>query len=425
MKPRIAIIGSGISGLSAAWLLRHKFDVVLFEAEARAGGHSDTQTVALDGQNIDVDTGFIVYNPRNYPNLCALFAELKVETQHSDMSFGVSIGDGAREYGGGSIAQLFAQPANALRPRFWSMLRDVMRFYRDAPALLATDSAETLGEYLDRNKYGAAFVEDHILPMGAAIWSGSVTGMRAFPARQFIRFFQNHGLLSLSDRPAWRTVTGGSRRYVARIIQDLPDVRLASPVRGVVRKADGATVHTDAGSETFDQVVFACHADTALALISTPSAAETRLLGAIQFQDNEAVLHTDVTFMPKRRTAWSAWNYLSATAADRTSGVSLTYWMNRLQNLPTNTPLLVTLNPLRAPDETKILRRILYRHPRFDSAAMQAQAGLHEIQGRDRFWFAGAWTGWGFHEDGIGSSVRIAASLGCAPVWAQPKSRAL
>ena len=423
MKPRIAIIGSGISGLSAAWLLRHKFDVVLFEAEARAGGHSDTQTIELNGQSINVDTGFIVYNPRNYPNLCALFAELKVETQHSDMSFGVSIADGAMEYGGGSIAQLFAQPANALRPRFWSMLRDVMRFYRDAPALLGTDSAETLGEYLDRNKYGAAFAEDHILPMGAAIWSASVSGMRAFPARQFIRFFQNHGLLSLSDRPAWRTVTGGSRRYVARIVQDLPDVRLASPVRGVARTADGAIIRTDIGHETFDQVIFACHADTALALIAAPTAAETRLLGAIQFQDNEAVLHTDISFMPKRRAAWSAWNYLSATAADRTSGVSLTYWMNRLQNLPTKQPLLVTLNPLRAPKPAQVLKRIVYRHPKFDSAAMQAQAGLHEIQGRDRFWFAGAWTGWGFHEDGIGSSVRIAAGLGCAPVWAQPKSR--
>ncbi len=425
-KQRIAVIGSGISGLSAAWMLRKDFDVVLFEAEPRAGGHADTQTVTLDGQSIDVDTGFIVYNPRNYPNLCALFAELGVATQHSDMSFGVSIrrSAGEMEYGGGTLAQLFAQPGNALRPRFWSMLRDLRHFYRHAPELLQTDSMETLGEYLDRSGYGAAFADDHILPMGAAIWSASVAGMRAFPARQFVRFFQNHGLLSLTDRPAWRTVTGGSRRYVARLVQDLPDLRLACPVHAVVRSENGVAVQTPHGAENFDQVVFACHADTALAALDRPSDAERRVLGAFTFQTNSAILHTDSSLMPKRRAAWSAWNYLSETAADCTTAVSLTYWMNRLQNLPIATPLLVTLNPLRPPAPDLVLRRLSYRHPQFDTAAMQAQTRLHEIQGRDRIWFAGAWTGWGFHEDGIGSAVRIATNLRCAPIWAQPKSRA-
>jgi len=425
MKPRIAVIGAGIAGLSAAWMLRHTHEVTVFEAEPRAGGHADTQTVIVDGQSIDVDTGFIVYNPRNYPNLCALFAELGVATQHSDMSFGVSIGDGAREYGGGTLAQLFAQPSNVLRPRFWSMLRDVVRFYRAAPALLQTESAETLGAYLDRNGYGVAFAEDHILPMGAAIWSASVAGMRAFPARQFVRFFQNHGLLSLSDRPEWRTVTGGSRRYVARLAQDLSDVRLACPALAVTRGTDGVRVRSAAGEAAFAQVVFACHADTALALLDAPTERETAILGAIRFQDNEAVLHTDTRFLPKRRAAWSAWNYLSRTQADLTEAVSLTYWMNRLQGMQTSAPLLVTLNPLQPPAPEKVLRTMVYRHPQFDTAAMRAQAALHTINGRDRIWYAGAWTGWGFHEDGIASAARIATSLGCAPVWAQPKARSL
>lgn len=418
MRQKIAVIGAGIAGLSAAWMLRDQHDVVLFEAEARPGGHADTQTVVVDGETINVDTGFIVYNTRNYPNLTALFAELGVATQASDMSFGVSLGGGRLEYGGGTLAQLFAQPTNALRPRFWSMIRDLLRFYREAPKLLGTEGAETLGDYLDRNRYGVAFAEDHLLPMGAAIWSGSLSGMRDFPARAFVRFFVNHGLLSLSDRPAWRTVTGGSRNYVARLVQDLPDVRLARPVQRVERIASGVTVTFDGGRQDFDQVVFACHADQALALLAAPTEAETAVLGAFRFQDNLAVLHTDANVMPKRKRAWSAWNY-SDTTPD--GPVCLTYWMNQLQGLPGKTPILVTLNSAVAPDG--ILRQITYRHPQFDTAALDAQKQLDTIQGRDRAWFAGAWTGWGFHEDGIASAVRIAAALGCAPVWAQKRGR--
>ncbi len=419
MRQRIAVIGAGIAGLSAAWMLRDQHDVVLFEAEARPGGHADTQTVAVDGETINVDTGFIVYNTRNYPNLTALFAEIGVETQASDMSFGVSLGGGRLEYGGGTLAQLFAQPANALRPRFWSMIRDLLRFYREAPKLLDSAGAETLGDYLDRHSYGAAFAEDHLLPMGAAIWSGSLAGMRDFPARAFVRFFVNHGLLTLSDRPAWRTVTGGSRNYVARLVRDLSAVRLAHPVRRVERTAAGVSVRFDGGQEDFDQVVFACHADQALALLAAPTAAEAELLGAFRFQDNLAVLHTDASVMPKRRRAWSAWNYRDATPD---GPVCLTYWMNQLQGLPGKTPILVTLNPAAPP--ANILRQITYRHPQFDTPALAAQTQLDTIQGRHRAWFAGAWTGWGFHEDGIASAVRIAAALGSAPIWAQRRGRA-
>jgi predicted NAD/FAD-binding protein len=416
-RRRIAIVGAGISGLSAAWLLRNAAEVTLFEAEPRAGGHADTQTVRLGGAEIAVDTGFIVYNTLNYPNLTALFDTVGVPTQASDMSFGVSVRDGALEYAGGEFAQLFAQKRNMLRPRFWGMLRDVLRFYREAPALLEREGNESLGEWLDANGYGQAFVRDHILPMGAAIWSASVDGMRAFPARHFARFFHNHGLLRVTDRPQWRTVAGGSRTYVRRLLADLPDVRLATPVAGLrrtdggvlLRMADGATQH-------FDAAILACHADQALALHDAAETREAALLGAIRCQDNLAVLHTDVALMPRRRRAWSAWNYLS-DGADHGEQVSVTYWMNRLQGLVTPEPLLVSLNPLRAPDPARVLLSRHYRHPQFDAAAMEAQARLPDIQGAGGVWYAGAWTGWGFHEDGIASAVRVAAALGASIPW--------
>lgn len=423
--PRVAVIGAGISGLSAAWLLRLSHDVVLFEAERRPGGHADTQHVTLHGQDIAVDTGFIVCNDRNYPNLLALFAELGVATHASDMSFGVSIGNGALEYAGGELAQMFAQPRNALRPRFWLMLRDVMRFYREAPALLSAAGEESLGDWLARGRYGRAFIENHLLPMGAAIWSASVEGMRAFPARHFARFFHNHGLLSLNDRPQWRTVTGGSQAYVARITSDLADVRLGCPVTQLTRDEDGVSlVCADGRAERFDQVVLACHADQALAMLGAPTAEERAVLGAFRYQDNVAILHTDRALMPRRRGVWSAWNYLSDSATDHKRGVSVTYWMNCLQGMETVEPLLVTLNPLRAPAPSRVLRVLNYRHPQFDAAAMRAQAALGRTQGVARLWFAGAWTGWGFHEDGIASAVRVATAMGAAPPWAaQPDAR--
>jgi predicted NAD/FAD-binding protein len=304
------------------------------------------------------------------------------------------------------------------------MVSDILRFYRAAPALLAADTDQSLGEWLAANNYSEPFVEDHILPMGAAIWSASVEGMRAFPVRHFARFFHNHGLLRLTDRPAWRTVDGGSRHYVSRMMADLGDVRLGQGARLVSRDADGVSVHTDQGSERFDSVVLACHADQALAMLAQPTEAEQRVLGAFRFQDNLAVLHTDVSLMPVRRAVWSAWNYLSDGARDHAQSVSVTYWMNRLQSLDTKLPLLVSLNPLRAPDPASVLLTRQYRHPQFDKAAMDAQEKLPSIQGVDRLYFAGAWSGWGFHEDGIASAVRVAKLLGITPPWEASTERA-
>ncbi len=419
-RRRIAVIGAGISGLSAAWLLRDSDDVTLYEAETRAGGHADTQMVELGGKPVPVDTGFIVYNERNYPNLTALFAHLGVATQPSEMGFAVSKNGGRLEYGGGSIAQLFGQRRNLVRPRFLAMVRDILRFNREAPRLLAGSSAESLGEYLDRNGYGEGFVLDHILPMGAAIWSASLEGMRAFPAQHFVRFFANHGLLGVSGRPAWRSVTGGSRQYVSVMLDSLGGrVRLGCGAVEVRRTAGGVEI-TDAqgGRGHYDAVVLACHADQALALIAQPTAAERAVLGAITCQDNLAYLHTDARLMPRRRAVWSAWNYLGDTTAGGRTKVCLTYWMNALQRLDTPEPLLVSLNPGQEPAPGRVLRVRQYRHPQFDLAAMQAQARLGSLQGQGGLWFAGAWTGWGFHEDGLASAVSVSTGLGVAPPWA-------
>jgi predicted NAD/FAD-binding protein len=421
---KIAVVGSGIAGLSAAWLLRGSHQVTLFEAAPRAGGHADTQMVTLGGQDIPVDMGFIVYNTHNYPHLTGLFEHLGIATRHSDMSFGISVQAGRLEYGGGDLGTLFAQRRNALRPRFWGMVRDILRFYREAPTLLTAVGEETLGEWLTRRRYSRGFVQDHILPMGAAIWSASVESIRAFPAQHFARFFHNHGLLNLTTRPLWRTVEGGSRRYVGRMVAELgARVRLGCAVRGVSRK-DGVHVHlADGRSERFDAAILACHADQALAVLERPTPLEQQLLGAISCTDNYAVLHTDASLMPRRRGVWSAWNYMSDGPIDERARVSVTYWMNRLQGLISPAPLLVTLNPQRMPAAGTVLAERHFRHPQFDAAALRAQVRLAEIQGTAGVWFAGAWTGWGFHEDGIASAVRIAAALGVAPPWVAAPDR--
>jgi len=417
----VAVVGAGISGLSVAWFLREYYTVTLYEAEHRLGGHADTQVIRLGGHDIAVDTGFIVYNTVNYPHLTALFRHLGVATERSDMSFGVSIGGGRLEYGGGSIPQLFAQKRNIARPRFLAMLRDVMRFYREAPKLLCGDDDPTLGEYLDRNRYGPGFIEDHILPMGAAIWSASVSAMYEFPAKIFIRFFVNHGLLRLSGRPVWRTVTGGSRTYVGRMEADLAtSVHKGVPVQAVLRRPNGVSIHLADGTVSgHDAVVIATHGDQALRLLADASPRERSILGAVRTQANRMVLHTDARLMPRRKRVWSSWNYLARDRRDHGREVSVTYWMNRLQNLATPEPLFVTLNPLREPDPSRVILEKTYRHPCYDAAMIAAQGALPSLQGDRNTWFCGAWTGYGFHEDGIASAVSVARGFGVSPPWVE------
>jgi len=422
---RIAVIGTGISGLGCAWLLSQRHAVQVYEAVPRLGGHTNTVDVPWRGQQVPVDTGFIVYNEPNYPNLTKLFAQLAVPTHASDMSFGVSLDDGRLEYAGGSLGCLFAQKRNLLRPGFHRMLYDILRFNRDATSYLADPLRRqvSLGDFLAVRGYGTAFCRHYLLPMGAAIWSASVDGMRAFPAHSFLQFFANHGLLSIDDRPAWRTVTGGARTYVEKLSASYADqIRLATPVVAVVRSLDGVEViDARGGRERFDQVVLACHADQALALIERPSPAERSILGAFRYQANRAVLHQDASLMPRRRKVWSSWNYLASSAPPdgMPDGmkVSVTYWLNRLQGIEPGCLALVSLNPLRAPAPERVLGEFVYDHPQYTAESVAAQGRLAEVQGRDRLWFCGAHWGYGFHEDGLRSGLQVGAALGVAPPW--------
>ncbi|MBB5373431.1 NAD(P)/FAD-dependent oxidoreductase [Acidocella aromatica] len=401
-RRRIAVVGAGISGLACAWLLSQRHDVTLFEAEPRLGGHS--HTVEVDG--VPVDTGFIVYNEPAYPNLTALFAHLGVATRGTDMSFSVSLRDGALEYAGSNLAGLFAQPANALRPRFWAMLRDLLRFYRAAPGHAGALGEMSLGAYLRQGDYGEAFLRDHLYPMVAAIWSCPAGAAAELPAMAFIRFCETHGLLQLANRPQWRTVRGGSREYVARLREAFQGrVRMGEEVQAVRRQADGVELLTSTGPWRFDDVVLACHADDAFALLADPSPAEREVIGAFRTTRNETVLHTDQTAMPRRRAAWAAWNYTGGK-----EDVAVTYWMNRLQHLPGDRQWFVTLNSPR-PLSCAVLRQS-FTHPVFDVAALRAQARLWEVQGVCRTWFCGAWWGAGFHEDGLQAGLAVAEALG-------------
>lgn len=410
---RIAVIGTGISGMSAAWLLATEHNVTVYEADRRPGGHSNS---VLTPAGDMIDTGFIVFNDWTYPNLVALFNHLDIDNVESRMSFAVSVRRGALEYSGDGLKGLFAQKTNLLRPRFHRMWRDILRFYRDAPADLAEGRLNQirLGDYLTSHQYSKGFIEDHLLPMGAAIWSGSVSGMKEFPAESFIRFFRNHGLLLLKDRPQWRTVKGGSWAYVQKLVRATPaKFNLGQAVTSV--RQVGQQIEVSASGvepELYDHVVMACHSDQALTLLADPTALEKSILGDLRYQTNIVYLHQDRDLMPLRRDVWASWNYLGEREVRQGGLASVTYWMNNLQAIPHERPYFVSLNPLAPPRTETVLAQFDYQHPVFDAAAINAQTRLGQLQGQRGLWFCGAYAGYGFHEDGLSAGLMVAEQLG-------------
>jgi len=414
---RVAVVGSGISGLSVAHALAHEASVVLYEAGDYFGGHTHTVDITLEGVTHGVDTGFLVFNERTYPNIIRLFGELGVETALSDMSFSVQVPDIGLEWSGSSLDTVFAQRRNLGRPPFWRMLLDVLRFNR-----LATDMARrghdsptpSIGEFLDQHRFSAEFRDWYFLPMIGCIWSCPTQQMLHFPMSTMVRFCDNHGLIQVSNRPRWFTVKGGARHYVNRLLERVGDARLNTPVRSVRRHRDAeqVSVSTDHGTERFDEVVLACHSDQSLALLADATTTEREVLGAIRYHRNRAVLHTDETLLPKRRVAWAAWNYERASAGTQEqSAVCLHYLINRLQPLPFKTPVVVTLNPIVEPRADTVHGEYDYAHPVFDGPAIAAQRRVPALQGVGGTWFCGAWTRYGFHEDGLMSGMAVVDGL--------------
>ncbi len=430
---RVAVVGSGIAGLAAAQGLSSEVDVTLFEADRRCGGHAHTVNISLQGESFGVDTGFLVFNDRTYPDLVRLFAELGVDTAPSEMSFSVQAPDDGLEWSGSDLNGVFGQRANLFRPRFLRMLAELLRFNRLAtrlaeslasplsdPGAFGRDSRwlqQPIGHFLDAHGFSADFRAWYLLPMVACIWSCPAEQMLRFPVATLLRFCHNHGLLQIRDRPQWMTVRGGSREYVRRMLARIGQVRAGCPVRGVQRMPPGhgnagVWVRTDEGSERFDEVVLACHSDQSLALLDDAMPDERALLSAIRYQPNRAVLHTDERLLPRRARAWSAWNYERCTdSAQALTGVCLHYLINRLQPLPVDAPVIVSLNPVRSPDPRLVHGEYDYAHPVFDLGAIAAQQNLPAIQGRSHVWFCGAWTRYGFHEDGLRSGLAVVRAL--------------
>lgn len=413
---KIAIIGAGISGLGSAYLLSSHHDVTVYEKNNYIGGHSRTIDVENGDHKTPVDTGFIVFNNWNYPHLLGLFKELDVPCQNSDMSFGVSIDNGWLEYGSDGM---FSQKRNIVRSKYYGMLADILRFNKQALAYIEKDSEITLQQCLDELNMGDWFRRYYMLAMGAAIWSCPINTIMKFPAKTYLRFFKNHGLLSVNNRPQWYTVTGGSREYTSRLIDKIKGTtQFTCGAKNI--KRDGKHVHvTDVHDKTeiYDQVIMACHADEALAMIEKPTQNEAEILGGFQYQDNHIIVHSDETFMPKTKKCWASWVYLSEGREDKNDAVSLTYWMNNLQNLDRDHPIFVTLNPGRRPDEKKIMDEHSFSHPIFDLGAIQSQERIDEIQGKNNIWFCGAYQRYGFHEDGLLSAVNVAKAMGIYAPW--------
>jgi len=401
---KIAIIGSGISGNTLAYHLNSNHQITLFESNSRFGGHSHTHEIEIFNQKLNVDTGFIVFNKKTYPHFLNLLHELKVPYENSAMSFSVKDSQKDFEYNGTNLNALFAQRKNLISPTFYKMIKEILRFNKNSTLLLKNNEEISLGEYLDREAYSDFFKKYYILPMGSAIWSSDVKTMMTFPAKFFVRFFDNHGMLNINDRPQWLTITGGSINYVKKLISPFEKkIKLNSQIKSVERKNDHVDIQFHDRDEKFDWVFFACHSDEALKLIKSPTQDEKNVLKAIPYKDNEVILHFDERFMPRRKLAWAAWNY--HVAEDSSSPVSLTYNMNILQNLKTNVPVLVTLNPQEKIDKHKIIKKLSYAHPQYSLKSIEAQSKHHLISGVNRTSYAGAYWGNGFHEDGVKSAI--------------------
>jgi predicted NAD/FAD-binding protein len=410
---KIAVIGSGISGMAAAYLLNPTHHVTLYEKNDCLGGHARTKRVEYRDKHIDVDTGFIVFNHVNYPELTAMLHHLDVKTQESDMSFGFTLCGSDFEWGAFSLNSVFAQRSNLLRPSFYAMIYDVLRFFKHAPSVLNQTEDITLGAFLTRLKVGTRFKEQFLLPLGAAIWSCPAEAMLQFPARTFVQFFKNHGLLSLNGQHQWYTVSGGSQRYIDKIKGSLGEIRLSSGVKKVWREGDKIMVHSNGADVAYDEVVFAAHADETLNMLQDATALEKDILGAFHYQPNTAYLHRDASVMPKRKRCWASWSYM----ADKAHNLSVSYWMNRLQSIDQDYPLFVTLNPVNPINPNMIFDVHEYSHPIFTREAMAAQPRISEIQGTRGIWFCGAYQRYGFHEDGLLSAIRVVQAMGGHIPW--------